>query len=343
MTYRQVAWQGGLALVALVFAYLTWQRSPELASDEVFVVDIGKNALVSARFDDQEKSTWVELGHSSDETGPFVLVHLSPQEPPAAGKKPPTADTKAADTKKTPERLLRGNEAAEKLFASFAPLRASRGLGILPADKLKDLGLASTQKRITLVLHSGKRSFTIAPAPAGGSDPYLRDEASGQVYVVARSFLSDFQTATSLLVERHLHAFRLEEADRIAFAQGTTRSNFLVSHGEDGLRLSPLATPNKTDTSLKTWHDRVFSVWPVEVLGKDEIPMEGAPQIELRVEYTLRGHRLGFLEIGKVAAVASAAEGAKDTVFARSERTLGWFKLASDAQTILKDGQELLR
>jgi hypothetical protein len=238
---------------------------------------------------------------------------------------------------------VRGNEAAEKLFASFAPLRASRGLGILPADKLKDLGLASTQKRITLVLHNGNRSFTIAPAPAGGSDPYLRDEASGQVYVVARSFLSDFQTATSLLVERHLHAFRLEEADHIAFAQGTTRSNFLVSHGEDGLRLSPVAAPNKPDASLKTWHDRVFSVWPVEVLGKDEIPMEGAPQIELRVEYTLRGHRLGFVEIGKVAAVTSAAEGAKDTVFARSERTLGWFKLASDAQTILKDGQELLR
>ena len=338
MTYRQVAWQGGLALGALVLAYFTWQRSPELASDEVFVVDIGKNDLVSARFDDQEKSTWVELGRSADETGPFILVHLGPQEQPGSGKQPP-----AAGTKKTPERFVHGNEAAEKLFASFAPLRASRSLGILPVEKLKDLGLASTQKRITLVLHNGKRSFAIAPAPAGGSEPYLRDEASGQVYVVARSFLSDFQTASSLLLERHIHAFRLEEADRMAVSQGTTRREFLISRGENGVRLAPLGAPDKPDTSLKNWHDRVFSVWPVEVLGKDEVPAEGSPQIELRIEYLLRGRRLGFVDIGKAAAVATTAEGAKDALFARSERTLGWFKLAADAQNLLKDGQEFLR
>ena len=339
MTYRQVAWQGGLALGALVLAYFTWQRSPELASDEVFVVDIGKNDLVSARFDDQEKSTWVQLGRSADEAGPFILVDLGPQEQPASGRQPQAAGT----TKKTPERFVRGNEAAEKLFASFAPLRASRSLGILPVDKLKDLGLASTQKRIALVLRNGKRSFAIAPAPAGGSEPYLRDEASGQVYVVARSFLSDFQTATSLLVERHMHAFRLEEADRIAIAQGTTRREFLVSRGEGSVRLAPVGAPDKPDASLKTWHDRVFSVWPIEVLGKDEVPAEGSPRIELRIEYILRGRRLGFVEIGRVAAVATTAEGAKDALFARSERTLGWFKLAADAQNLLKDGQGLLR
>jgi hypothetical protein len=335
MTYRQVAVQGGLALGALVLAYFTWQRSPELSPDEVFVVDIGKSDLVSARFDDQEKSTWVEIGRSSDESGPFISVRLGPQEQPASGKTP------TAGTKKTPERLVRGSDAAEKLFASFAPLRASRSLGILPDGKLKDLGLASAKKRITLVLRKGKRGFAIASAPAGGSDPYLRDEQSGQVYVVARSLLSDFQTAASLLVERRLHAFRLEEADRVAVSQGAIRREYLVSRGEDGVRLAPANTPDKPDASFKTWHDRVFGAWPVEVLGKDEVPAQGSPQIELRVEYSLRGRRLGFIEIGKAADVATTAEGAKDTLFARSERTLGWFKLAVD--TLLSDGQGLLR
>jgi len=81
MTIRQVAVQGGLALGALVLAYATWQRGPELAADEVFVVDIGRNDLVSVRFEDQEKSTWVELGHASDKSGPFISVRLGPQEP----------------------------------------------------------------------------------------------------------------------------------------------------------------------------------------------------------------------------------------------------------------------
>ena len=343
MTFRQVAVQGGLALGALVLAYVTWQRSPELAPDEVFVVDIGKSDLVSARFDDQEKSTWVELGRSSDESGPFVSVYLGPQEQPVSGK-PPKAEAKPEakpEAKKTPERLVRGSDAAEKLFTSFAPLRASRSLGILSAEKLKALGLDAAKKRITLVLRKGNRTFAIAPAPAGGTEPYLRDEQSGQVYLVARSLLSDFQSAASLLVERHVHSFRLEDVDRIGVSHGATKREFSVSRSERGVQLAPASAPDKPDSAFKTWHDRVFATWPVEVLGKDEVPAQGAPQVELRVEYSLRGHRLGYIEIGKVEDVATTSPSTKTTLFARSERTLGWFKLAAD--TLLADGQALLK
>ncbi len=335
MTLRQVAVQGGLALGALVLAYFTWQRSPELKPDEVFVVDSGKSDLVSVRFDDPEKSTWVVLGRSSDESGPFITVRLGPQEIHVRGKTP------SEGTKKTPERLVRGSDAAEKLFASCAPLQASRSLGILPDAKLKELGLATSKKRITLVLRNGKRVFSIAAAPAGGSAPYLRDDQSGRVYLVARSLLSDFEAAASLLVERHPHAFRLEEADRIVVSEGGAKHAFVVSHGEDGVRLAPASTPDKPDAAFKTWHDRVFGVWPVEVLGKDEVPSEGQPQVDLRIDYSLRGHLLGFIEIGKVEANASASAGSKDVLFARSERTLGWFKLP--ANTLLSDGEKLLR
>jgi len=337
MTIRQVAVQGGLALAALVLAYATWQRGPDMAADEVFVVDIGKNDLLSVRFDDQEKNTWVELGHASDEAGPFISVRLGPQE--TSGKAP--ADIAKVDTKKIPERLVRGSDAAEKLLERFAPLRASRGLGSLPAAKLKDLGLDNAKKHVTLVLRNGQRKFALVPAPVGGSEPYLRDEQSGQVYLVNRSLLSDFQSAASLLVERHVHGFRLEEADRMAVSQGTTRREFLITRGEGGVRLAPVSTPDKPDAAFKTWHDRVFGAWPIEVLGKDETPSEGAPQIELRVEYSVRGRKLGFIELGKAADAATSKEDAKTPLFARSERTLGWFKLTAD--TLLADGLALLR
>jgi hypothetical protein len=345
MTIRQVAVQGGLALAALVLAYVTWQRGPEMAADEVFVVDIGKNDLVSVRFDDQEKSTWVELGHASDESGPFISVRLGPQEPP--GKAPDdiakvVAKTDAkGDAKKTPERLVRGSDAAEKLLERFAPLRASRGLGSLPAAKLKDLGLDNAKKHITLVLRNGQRMFALVPAPAGGSEPYLRDEQSGQVFLVNRSFLSDFQSAASLLVERHAHGFRLDEADRMVVSQGASRREFLVTRGEGGVRLAPVSTPDKPDSAFKTWHDRLFGAWPIDVLGKDETPSEGAPQIELRVDYSVRGRKLGFIELGKAADVATPSGDAKSPLFARSERTLGWFKLTADS--LLADGLALLR
>jgi hypothetical protein len=337
MTLRQVLLQAGLAMAALGLAYFTWQRGPELAPDEVLLADIGKNDLAAVRFEDQEKNTWVELGRSTDESGPFISVHLGPQEKPANAKAP------AASEAKTPDRLVRGSDAAEKLFASFTPLRASRSLGVLDAAKLKELGLASTQKRITLTLRNGKQTFTIAPAPPGGTLPYLRDEASGRVYVVARSLLSDFQTAASLLVERKLHAFRIEDADRVLISLGAVRREFVVSRDENSVRLAPASAPDKPDASLKTWHDRVFSLWPADVLGKAEVPTEGAPQLALRIDYSTRGRHLGFVEIAKVAPVVTSAEGAKDVLFARGERTLGWFKLSADAQNVLADAQTLLR
>ena len=336
MTFRQVATQGGLALAALVAAYLSWQRSPELAPDEVVVVDAAKNDLVSARFDDQEKHTWVELSRSADDAGQFINVHLGPQEQAMPGK-----SGKDAAPKKTPERLVRGSDAADKLFASLAPLRATRSLGILSADKLKDLGIDAAKRRLALVLRNGKRSFSMTAAPAGGSEPYLRDEQSGQVYLVARSILSDFQAAASILPERRVHAFKLEEADRVTVALGAVRREFVVSHGENGVFLALAASPNKADSAFKTWHDRAFSAWPAEVLGKDEVPAEGMPQVELRIDYSTRGRRLGFLEIAKAATVASNADGAKTTLFARSEHTLGWLKLSVD--NLLADAQPLLR
>jgi hypothetical protein len=340
VTHRQVAVQATLALAGLCAAYFTWQRGAELAPGEVFVIDSSKNELSLVRFDDQEKSTWVELARTSDENGSLTSVRLSAEEKPAAAKDPKAKDQKPI---KTPERLLRGSEAAEKLFASFAPLRASRGLGVLDPARLKELGLDAPKKHITVSLRNGKRTFAIAPAPPGGSEPYLRDEASGQVYVVSRSLLSDFQGAASLLVERRLHGFKVEEADRASIQRGGKKKEFVISHGEDGVHLSPASTPDKPDSTAKTWHDRAFALWPVEVLGKDESPEAGAPQVELRIDYSARGRRLGFVEIGKVSALSSSNDGAKDTLFARSEHTMGWFKLAADSQSLLTDADGVLR
>ena len=41
--------------------------------------------------------------------------------------------------------------------------------------------------------------------------------------------------------------------------------------------------------------------------------------------------------------MATSAEGAKDTLFARSERTLGWSKLGPDVQNVLTDMPSMLR
>lgn len=338
MTHRQLAVQASLAAAGLVAAYFTWQRGVELAPGEVMVVDASKSDLAGVRFDDPEKPTWVELTGMSDENGSFIAVRLSAQEKPAPAK--------GGAKDKVPERTVRGSETAERFFASFAPLRASRGLGVLDEAKLKELGVATSQKRVTVVLRGGKRTFVITPAPPGGSEPYLRDEASGQVYVAGRTLLSDFQSAASVFIERRLHGFRPEEADRVVITVGATRREFVLSRDENGVRFSPAGTPDKPDTSAKTWHDRVFGIWPIDVLGKDEVLSGGVPEVKLRIDYSKRSRRLGFVEIAKLAApapVSTTGEGGKDRFFARSELTLGWVELSADSQALLDDAQAILR
>jgi hypothetical protein len=237
---------------------------------------------------------------------------------------------------------VRGSDSAAKLFASFAPLHASRSLGILDESKQKDLGLSTSEQSLTVTFRGGSRTFTIAAPSPGGAEPYLRDKQDGRVYLTGRSLLSDFQAAASVLVERRLHNFRMEEVDRTVIIRGAVKREFLVAHAEDGARFAPAKNPDKPDAAAKSWHDQVFGLWPQDVLGKDEIPSEGTPQTEIRVNYLARGRLLGWLEIGKVASVTSAKAEPQEALFARSEHTLGWIKIGHERQNILTDAEQIL-
>ncbi|HEX7599935.1 MAG TPA: hypothetical protein VF518_17075, partial [Polyangia bacterium] len=324
-------------------AYLTWQRQPELQSGESFILDITNNELQLVRFDDEDAKSWVELQPSSDANGSFISLHLSGKDAQEAKE----AKDKTPAAKAIPERILRGSEAAKALFERFAPLRAVRALGVMEAAKLKDLGLATAKKHLTVQTRSGRRVFDLAPAPMGGTDPYLRDQADGRVFVVTRSILSDFQAASNSLVERHLHGFRLEDADRASMAAGSAKKEFRVARSADGhgVEIAASTTPDKPDSSARTWHERAFGLWATESLGKGEKPAEGEPELKLRLEYFARGRSLGWVDLAEAAppveAVSTAAPAAKKTFYARSENTAGWVKLANDSESLFSEGVKL--
>jgi hypothetical protein len=344
VTGKGVALQGGLAWLGLAAAYLTWQRQPELQAGEVFILDITKNELEKIRFDDEDAKTWTELQLGSDGNGSFVALHLSARAAPEAKKTGPAP----TPGKPTPERVVRGSDAATTLYQRFAPLHATRALGVLDAAKCKDLGLAAPKKHITVVTRSGRRVFDLAPAPLGGTDPYLRDQTDGRVFVVARSILSDFQAAATSLVERHLHGFRLEDADRVSVAAGSAKKEYRVARAADGrgVEIASTGAPDKPDPAARTWHERAFGLWPSESLGKGEMPAEGEPQARLRLDYFARGRSLGWLVLAEapstpVESVSSTIPAPKKTFYARSESTLGWVKLSGDTDSLVTEGVKL--
>jgi hypothetical protein len=343
---RGVVTQGALAVAGLAAAYVTWQRQPELVAGEALALDIGRGDLEKVRYDDGETKSWTELVRDKDASGPFVTVHLSGSDASAA----PMPHGHPSVPVKVPERLVRGSEQAERLFERFAPLRATRALGTLDSAKLKDLGLDTTKKSIEVVARGARRRYALAPPPPGGTDPYVRDQQDGKVYIIPRTIMSDLQSASTNLVERRMHGFKLEEVDKVVVTAGGRKKEFRATRIEDlpGVRLSP-AGSDKPDETAKNWHDRVWNLFPADVLGKNETPGDGAPRLAVRVEYFARGHSLGWLDLGRAGGAAAANQSTPqptptpELAYGRSEFGLGWMKLSADALALTNEGEALVK
>ena len=257
----------------------------------------------------------------------------------------------ARPEQKVPERELRGNESANKLFDKFAPLKATRALGQLSADKLKEVGLDAPKKSFELTVHGSKRSFTIGASPFGVSDPYVKDDSDGKVYVLGGGVVSDLDGAAIRLVDRQLHDWKSTEYDALSLqASGKTRE--LVQTTPEVPAQAKLASKTgKTDEMAKNWHDKMLKLLVSDVLGKGETPVHGEPQIVARIDYSYRGKKRGFIELGRVAGrIPEPAAGASTSappptppaeVYARTENTAGWVKIGGNAEDLLKEADKI--
>ena len=325
MNVRGAAVQGGLAALGLVVAYTTWQREPDRAPGEVVVVDVNKGDVQKIRYDEGD-GKFVELDRRKEgrDEEPRVWLHLS-------------ADAK----RKTPEREVPGNEGAERLWSKFAPLRATRGLGVLKGEKLKEVGLDAPKKKLTVTARGVTHVYDVGTSPFGVSDPYVKDEQDGRVYVLGGGVLSDLGSAGIRLVDRALHAFKPGDYDGFVVSAGSKSRAFDVQPTENMFAAKVTARKTgKVDDMAKNWHDKVWRSFVTEVLGKGEKPTKGEPEVGCKIEYTWHGKSKGFLEMGRIAPPAqtqSTAQPPQAEVWARSERTAGWDKLSGSADQLLKE------
>ncbi len=350
MTRQGVIVQGFLALLGLAFAYSTWQRDPDLDSGQSVVVDITKSDLQKIRYEDGENS-FVELTAGKDDAGEFTLVRLSGKKG-HKGAMPAGHPVVQTDV---PERQLRGNEAALRMWKLFAPLLASRSLGVVDEARQKSLGLDKSKKKIHVTYRGITRSFALTPPPPGGTEPYLRALDDGRVYLVSNQIHTDFNAAQSNLVDRRFHGFLLQEFDELIVRDGggNEKKRFKFKRfadGRPGGQLVPTGT-DTPDTTAANWHERIFALFPAEVLGKGEIPAGGEPIVSMRLEYFYRGKRLGWTDLARSrdenASAAQAPSGAsgetppRTSGLARSELTAGWMRLAVEAQALVSEGETL--
>lgn len=345
MNARGLALQGGLAALGLVAAFLTWQREPEGQPGEVTVLDISKRALQQVRFEDQTR--FAELFRNpQDGDKLWVRVGDKPKPPPAAPAPASEADggvgtvdagtppvPPAPPAPPPPPRELRANANAETLWGRLAPLKGSRALGALDAKKLEELGLVNSLRKLTFTVDGREQVLTLAGAAGGvwGTPYALRED--GKVFLLVTTVLPDLEGAMNRLVDRRLHTF--EEGDYEGFTVSAGKSSrAFVSTGKPPtpVTIAPQSAPDKPDEFVRNWHDRVWRMMAMDVLGKGEEPPGGAPEELLRITYSKGGKELGFLVLAK---------NPKGEYFSRTEYSAGWIRLHTGFDTLVNEGLKI--
>ncbi|HEY4184148.1 MAG TPA: DUF4340 domain-containing protein [Polyangia bacterium] len=348
MTGKSLALQGGLAIAGLVIAYGTWQREPERAAGEAVIVDSTKAELGSVHYEDDNGSVDIQRRDEGGESSPWLhVVDKTPVPPPLKPGQPAPPPAKPR-----PPRDLRGEEPAEKFLAQFAPFRSPRAFGVLDAAKAKELGLDASKKKLVVTARGEKHEFVVGQPAQSSTESYLRDVKDGRTYLMPRSLLTDLQGAGHRLVDRRLHTFKIADFNRLTITAAGKDRAFIVSNGHDqnAYKLAPAATPDKPDEQARNWHEKIWKLFPSELLGKGEAPAAGEPRSLVRVDYYDGAKRLGWLEIGKVelpgsapasiSAVPPPAATNNVETYGRTEHTAGWVKLNNDP-TLLQDAEKI--
>jgi hypothetical protein len=335
MKARGAILQGALALAGLGAVYATWQRPEQTAPGDVVVLDLGRGELSRIRYEDGTK--WVELERHRDRSAPAILIKQgkSNRPPPDGG-----VGASAPEMKPTPRGELRANDFAEKLFERFEPLKANRALGTLDPSKLRELGLQDSAKSLQVEGRTGKYAFRISTSVLGAGSPYLQNVQDGRVYLLGNTALSDLESAPVRLVDRQLHTFKLPEVDSFVVKVNDKQRTFSIKAiANQPTIVAPKKSPQKPDEFVRNWHDKMWHLVVLDVLGKGDVPASGEPNVALRLEYSNRGNRVGWLELATPAASSSA--NARE-LYARSEHTIGWVKVHSASEDQLKEANRVV-
>jgi len=374
MKAKQAAIHGGLAGLALVVAYATWQREPETAApDSVVALDIGKSDLAAVRIQTPELT--LEVQRRDDE----VWIHSIPMQkltpaPPVVPAPVATAadggtvvpithiaaNPDAGVVQKVitplvtavrpgsqdggmsvppppppiPPRDMKGNELAEKLLEKFAPMRALRSLGKQPPEKLKELGLDEPRRTLTVVQRGGRETVFKISNPVLGAGSPYLMGPDGTVYLVPSTNVSQLEAGQNQLVDRRLHTFKQTELDGVAVKAGDKQGELVQTADEQGA--IHVAGKNKPEKP-----DDFARNWNDKIFRMSGLEVLGKGETPAAGEPKVEGH-IDYLRHGKAVGWVDLARGVNGELYLRTEHTAGWVKASGRADDVLGEIKKVL-
>jgi len=240
---RSAALQGGLAIAGLVAAYVTWQRPKDsFKSESVVVVEASKSSLERVRYEDGVRSVSVEKKGRLLVTLAFLpgkrpvfdagvtLLELDGGTDGGVDGGPLVVSVRPAEP--APDRTVFANDRADNLWAKLTPFEGTRALGQLSKEKLDEVGLTNSERKLELQVAGVTRRFTISRPVSGLIGNYAQDEKSGEVFLISSSLFNELDPNSQLLVDRRLHLFKPADFDGFTVKAGE-KSVAFVQTGAD--------------------------------------------------------------------------------------------------------------
>lgn len=346
MKARGTAVFGALALGGLLAAYLTWQRPKDsVKADAVVVLSATKQSLDAVHFDDGTRFVEVKK-HTDGETRWWVTLGFLPGKTPVVdagtavvamdgGTDAGVLQVSVKPAEPLPTREMPANERAETMLLRFMPLEATRALGSLPNEKLDELGLVGSLRHLEVTFGGQLKRYTVGKPIPGIIGSYLQDE-KGEVYLVQSTMFNELDPASQVLIDRRLHAFKQAEFDHLTLTLEGKTVDFVQTNAEitQTAKLARASSPEKADELAKNWHDKLWSRTVVtDVLGRGELPKAGTPKVALRLDYSQRGAKKGWLELGFDPG---------GSTWARSENTASWVGVHQGTEETIAEAKRLL-
>jgi hypothetical protein len=323
----------GVLVLSAVFAVLVWTRDKQpkaLAAGDVTVWSGRPADVQTIRYEGKTKK--VALERKEDKQGAYLVGTI---EKSAAAPKPPGADAGAAPEPPpgpTTTQTFISVGSGQKLLDALAPLKALRAIGKITEERASEFGLAEPEGSIVVGMKGGEKKLVIGAATPGGADRYVRDESSGEVFVLKGDIYRDLDSADTRLIERDLHEWKEPEVSKAKVIAGG-KSRELVRGANEGKKFwADPGSPGTNDETAGNWMSKLDKLRPSEyALAAPE-----GNQVVVRVEYASDGNpKLGYLEVVKTppkeADPASAAPTpAKPDYFVTSERIRGYAKVPAN-------------
>lgn len=240
--------------VALVGAYQTWthEGDPDL-SEATVIFDVQRDALSRVVFDSPSSTLTLEM--REDEQGAFVWGHALPKEPPAQGETP------APRRNREPESFKLG-AAGETLVGNLAPFVAKRVLEGVDESKLEELGFGDGQATIAFEREGREAEvYEVAAKVYGGRTRYVRDPASGTVYVVAANVVQQLETGRTTLPDRSLFGFDVTDIEAITVRGGEAEAAYRQNNPDDrAARFWSAAGSSEPNAAAAGWFDKALNL-----------------------------------------------------------------------------------